>query len=215
MEKSYPIAVEVAADFAMFANPATGGDALSYPAIPYSTVKGILESIAFMPTAQIIPLRLHVCRPIQYAKFDYNCVHSHLRKPDLITKEAALQRREIMLVDVVYQIFAEIVEVNCPVISERAAKYKDRNQAHALQCIFMRRVHDGTPYRNIYLGRTEYVPTYLGPCRKSSKPDPSVNLVIPQFLWHPFSEDQSGISSVWKPRFKQNVAIASGVLLYA
>lgn len=206
----YPISVEISGDFAMFANPESGGDAVSYAAPPFSTVKGMLESIAFVPGAKILPRLLHICRPLNYMRHSYNCTVSDLRKSDLIKKQNALQRREMILVDVVYQIFADVVNM-CPIQNRQ-------NHAHALQRIFTKRVKRGTPKFTVSLGRTDYPAAYIGPIRPTSAPDVNVNLVLPQFLHHPFAKDQTppGEDKIVSPRFHSApVRIIQGVLDYA
>ncbi len=220
MARTYSIKVEIESDFAMFANPQTGGDATSYPAPPYSTTKGMLEAVVFMPTAQIIPKKIHICRPVRYTKFGYNCQFSHGKKQNLLKSGGILQRRELILVSVVYQIFAEIKNVGDHALPENAQHLKGINHAHALKEIFNRKVKAGTPQSIVCLGRSECMSTYLGPLRPENGPDPSINMTLPQFLWHPFPADQTPPGETSSPggmnaRFKQNVIIKEGVLTYA
>ena len=66
MPAKYAVGMEIAGPAAMFTRPDTGGSFVSYPAPTYSAAKGIFESIARLRSAFIRPVRVEICRPIQY-----------------------------------------------------------------------------------------------------------------------------------------------------
>lgn len=212
--KQYPIEVEIAGDFAMFAKPHAGADGASYPVPTFSAVKGMLETICFLPGARIVPIEVGICRPIRFAPRGYNSRYAAARKSDQIKRATALQRRETVLVDVCYQIKAVVINHEGRHISRSGQPWRGQgnNYAHALQEIFARRVRRGQRFRTTCLGRTDFPASYVGPFRPENRPIETISLEIPSLLRHPFSSDQDGLLS---PRFDNNVKVQKGVLYYA
>lgn len=59
----YSIELEISAPTAMWTRPDTGDAPVSYPAPTYASAKGILESILWLQSVDVVPTRVEVCRP--------------------------------------------------------------------------------------------------------------------------------------------------------
>jgi CRISPR-associated protein Cas5d len=75
-----------------------------------------------------------------------------------------------------------------------------------------RRLARGQFFRTPCLGWQEFIPDYLGPFRHGTRVQEDLNFVLPSMLETVFP--QQGVS-VRKPRFRQNVKIEKGMLIYA
>ena len=129
----YPISFEVAGDFAMFADPATGSESVSYPIPPPTACLGIINSIKALIANQravckISIVAVGICsRPI-WVRYSYNSF-AVKRKKSLIKLGNAGQIHEHVLESPCFQIFAIA----------------------------------GDSYHPICLGRKEFLITSLGP----------------------------------------------------
>lgn len=219
--KTYEIEMEIEGDMACFLSPEEGSEGGSYPIPPYSAVKGIFESILFLRHAEVIPYKIHVCRPIQYTDASFNNHVGHLRKRKLI-KEGNTQRiGRFVLFNVVYQFFATVRNHDNN-YSKESKRHKYINHAHSYQDQFNRRIKIGASGRNVHLGTSEYLPLYAGPIRKDENGNPinnplkEVSLYIPNILHHPFDKNMFANQYDVKPRFTYNgIRIDKGVALYA
>lgn len=206
--KCYPIRMEIAGEFAMFSRPDTGSEKTSYASPTFSAVKGIIESILYLPdTVNIIPIKVEICKPIQYQKWSFN-YNGILRKSDLINNENSCQIRFLILRDVCYKIYATVVNSGKEPLNE---KYKNINHAHSFQEQFNRRIKNCRSYRTPCLGMSEFLPSYVGEFREDSKPCEDINFKIPSMLFSCFDQFCHG---EYNPTFAQNVNIEKGILNY-
>lgn len=214
--KTYQGSFEIHGNTAMFARPDSDADSISYPCPTFSAAKGIVEHICgYSAGARIVPLEIAICNPIQYQPFMYNSRFSANIKRGNIESGNASQRRETILVDVVYKIKFEIVYIGDQYLKGNARKYAGINHAHYLIDMFYRRLNSGQPLRPVSLGRSDHVPTYLGRVLTETKPDTSINLEIGSMLRHPFSQNENfDKNSKYAPRFDHNVRIQNGVLAF-
>ncbi len=68
----YQVSLEVAGPTAMWTRPDTGDAPTSYQVPPRSAVKGVFESILWLPTTVVMPTRVEVCAPIVYHTYTTN-----------------------------------------------------------------------------------------------------------------------------------------------
>src|SRR5947209_19576560 len=69
---SYPISLEISGPTAMWTRPDTGDTPVSYPVPTYSAVKGIFESILWLQSAEVVPTRVEICKPLVYHTYGTN-----------------------------------------------------------------------------------------------------------------------------------------------
>lgn len=200
--KSYQVAFEVEAPVALFTRPDTGSTPVSYPVPTPSAARGMFESVARLKSATIRPTRVEICKPVRYERYVTN-YGGPLRKPVQIKGGNNYQLIATVLVDVCYRIYGEVDEVQ---------DWRGRNNhLHALQAMFDRRLEKGQCFHTPFLGWKEFVPSYFGPLRAQTKPDLSVNLVVPSLLQAVF--DQPGSNRV-APRFVRDVEVKGGILVF-
>ncbi len=202
MKKQYSVSFEIEAPAAMFTRPDSGAAQISYPTPTYSAAKGMFEAIARYTSACIRPTKVEICKPIQFHKYVTN-YGGPLRKSNQLSKGDSYQIPAMILVDVCYRIYGEIVGVSI-------APYGN-NHLHALQEIFKRRLKKGQCYYMPCLGWKEFVPSYMGPLRKESEVEKSINQILPSMLYSVFDSPVNGKAS---PTYRQNVEILEGVLKY-
>jgi CRISPR-associated protein Cas5d len=199
--RSYPvIALEVAGPVAMFTRPDTGATPISYPVPTYSAAKGMFEAILWRSNIYVRPTRVEICKPIRYER----CITNYggpLRKLTQIKGNNNYQLNATILVNVDYRIYAEVKE-------KRRSGQRKMDYAEEFKKEFNRRLENGQTFYTPCLGWKEFVPSYVGPLRPGTKPDESMNLVIPSLL-----------HSMWerhklRPTFRQNVEVKAGVMLY-
>ena len=208
MNKTYPVSCEISGPAAMFTRPDSGSSFVSYPAPTYSACCGILSSVAWMKTAFIRPVKVHICRPIVYHRYCVN-YNGPLRKGISISGGNPYQYYCMILIDVCYQIFGEAEEINPP--DEKYAQYLKHNNRHHIQDLFNRRLKQGRLHSTPFLGQKEFTPDYFGPLRPESQPLESINESINSMLFKVFDKDAFGEVN---PTFHQNVKIENGVLIY-
>ncbi|MBQ3351767.1 MAG: CRISPR-associated protein Cas5 [Thermoguttaceae bacterium] len=209
MNKTYPVSCEISGPAAMFTRPDSGSSFVSYPAPTYSACCGILSSVAWMKTAFIRPVKVHICRPIVYHRYCVN-YNGPLRKDKSFSDGNPYQYYCMILIDVCYQIFGE-----ADVIEPTDVKYKpyleSHNNKHHIQDLFNRRLKQGRLHSTPFLGQKEFTPDYFGPLRPESQPDESINETINSMLLRVFDKDAFGKVN---PTFRQDVKIENGVLIY-
>ena len=166
----YPISFEVAGDFAMFADPATGSESVSYPIPPPTACLGIINSIKALIANQravckISIVAVGICsRPI-WVRYSYNSF-AVKRKKSLIKLGNAGQIHEHVLESPCFQIFAIAGDSYQPI-------------AHQFQEQLFRRLRRRQTYHPICLGRKEFLITSLGP---AITPVYQYSAVLPSFL---------------------------------
>ena len=104
----YPICMEIAGDLAMWSRNDTGSEKTTYPIPSFSALKGVFESILYIPSAEIIPYKIQICSPIRYQNYAFN-YRGEGRKLDIIKKDCACQIKNTVLYKPVYRCFAFVV----------------------------------------------------------------------------------------------------------
>lgn len=163
----------------------------------------MFEAIARMTSAYIRPIRVEICRPIQFDRYVTN-YGGPLRKANQVRGGDSYQLPAVILVDVCYRLYGVVEEARSPP--------NGTNHLHALQEMFLRRLANGQWFRCPCLGWKEFTPTYVGPFRVETRVETSVELVIPCMLHAVFDRPVDGKVA---PVFRQNVPIRKGVLEYA
>ena len=211
---SYPIAMEIAGDTAMWTRPDTGDCPVSYPAPTFSAVKAIFESILWGPAVEIVPIRVELCTPIQYHSYVTN-YGGPLRKNDLIKNGNNYQLLATVLIDVCYKLYAEVrPNKSKSKLPERARQWDSRTTSpgHAYQDIFNRRLKRGQCYSIPVLGWREFTPSYFGCLRSETKVlSELVSVSIPSMLREVFPE---GYNSPVSFTYDQDLVIRNGCLNY-
>jgi CRISPR-associated protein Cas5d len=203
MASKYEVQLEIAGPAAMFTRPDSGAAFVSYPAPTYSASKGIFESVARLKSAYISPLRVEICRQIQFQRYTTN-YGGPLRHPSEAGGPNSFQHHAVILADVCYRLYG--------VIEEAAPSPTGLNHLHALQEMFNRRLANGQCYSMPCLGWREFVPTYVGPFRPETQVNSSLDLEIPSMLHHVFDKPVAGKHA---PEFRRNARVTRGVLSYA
>jgi CRISPR-associated protein Cas5d len=199
----YKAELEIAGDFAMFTRPDTGDAPVSYPGPTFSACKGIIESVCFLESARVIPLKVEICRPVRFQTISFN-YKGPGRETKAITGDETYQRRATVLVDVCYRIYADIVR--------RQGHGKPGNGAHAFMDIFNRRLARQQFFTIPFLGWRAFSASYCGPFRPETTVCQSINLTIPSMLREVFP---GGHGAPEAPYADSNVKIENGVLTYA
>ena len=210
--KEYHVQLEISGPTAMWTRPDTGDAPVSYPVPTYSAVKGIFESILWLQSAEVRPIKAEICRPVIYHNYTTN-YGGPLRKSKNVAKGAGYQLIASVLVNVCYRLYAVAVsdDLNCNWYDSKAAK-GFRNGAHAYQEQFLRRMSRGQMYYTPCLGWKEFVPDYLGAFRDGTVVQEDVTLTLPSFLMDCFPH---GKRVAYAPRFANDVHVEKGVVVYA
>lgn len=211
---SYKIAMEISGPSAIWTRPDTGDMAVSYPVPTASAVKGIFESILWLPGARVVPTSAEICAPIVHHTYATN-YGGPLRKAGQKSSGSSYQLNVSVLVNVCYRFRADIVRLPHPAREARMVSPAARgcsNAAHAYQEMFERRLRRGQCYTIPCLGWKEFVPDYVGPAREATRVCEDISMTLPSFLLHSFTQDGS---ARWAPRYVQDAEIVNGVLRYA
>lgn len=212
--KRYEISMEITGSTAMWTRPDTGDSPVSYPAPTYSAVKGMFEAILWGPAIQINPQKVEICAPLVYHTYHTN-YGGPLRKSSVFKSGGGFQFLSTVLVDVCYRLYAEVEAVgrtakNLPQ-SAKSWDQKTTSPGHAHQSIFNRRLHRGQCYYVPNLGWREFVPSYFGPFRETTRVQNEINTVIPSMLREVFPH---GYQSNVDARYDQNIKIENGTLVF-
>lgn len=205
----YEVNLEISGPTAIWSRADTGDAPTSYQVPTRCAVKGIFESVLWLPTAVVVPTHVEVCAPIVYHTYTTN-YGGPLRK----SGASNFQLVATVLVDVCYRLYADVRPFDGP--SDRlpasARRWSVVNCAHAYQEMFDRRMSQGQWFRTPCLGWQEFVPDYLGPFRPGTKVREDLNFVLPSMLEAVFPR-QNDPARV--PRFRQGLKVNNGVLTYA
>lgn len=211
----YEIEFEISGPTAMWTRPDTGDAPVSYPAPTYSAAKGLFESIVWLKSAEVVPLRVEICSPLIFHTYSTN-YGGPLRKSKIIKKGSCYQLLATVLINVCYRFHAVVrgdrSRENRLSESARRQQAAASNGAHAYQEMFERRLRRGQWHQVPCLGWREFVPDYVGPFRESTSVCLELSTVLPSMMWQVFP---SGKFSKWQPTFRQNIKITKGVLDYA
>ena len=213
--KSYTVQFEIAGPTAMWTRPDTGDTPVSYPVPTFSAAKGMFESICWLKSANVKPVKVEICAPLVFHTYSTN-YGGPLRKSKIMKKGSSYQLLATVLINVSYRLYARVETVDSGMLqlSERAERSPtlSRNGAHAYRDMFERRLIRGQWHSVPCLGWKEFTPSYVGPFRDETEVCQKINTVLPSMLRSVFSEPKFG---KYKPTFQQNVAIENGVLIYA
>jgi CRISPR-associated protein Cas5d len=209
----YELSLEVSGPTALWTRPDSGDTPTSYPAPTRSAVKGIFESVLWLQTAEVVPIRVEICAPIIYHTYTTN-YGGPLRKSEQVRGGTSFQLVATVLINVCYRVYAEVRPSDTPLeqMSEKARARGRVNGPHAYLEMFARRLERGQFHRTPCLGWQEFVPDYLGPLRPETRVQDELNFVLPSMLESVFPRQSD---SLCRPKFRQNVKIEKGVLVYA
>ena len=201
--KSYPIQLEISGPTAMWTRPDTGSSPVSYVAPTFSAAKGIFESVLRWKSVNVRPVKVGICRPVQFHRYTTN-YGGPLRASDAIAKGASFQFYAVVLVNVCYRLYASV---------EEAGRGPDGAfSPHAYQDAFSRRLERGQWFYTPCLGWKEFVPDYAGVFRPETRVCESENHELPTMLRMVFDQPQAGQI---KPTFSRKLRVEKGVLVYA
>ncbi|MDD3948060.1 MAG: CRISPR-associated protein Cas5 [Anaerolineaceae bacterium] len=211
---SYPLEMEIAGTTAMWTRPDSGDCPVTYPAPTFSAVKAIFESILWGPAIEIVPIRVEICRPIQYHSYTTN-YGGPLRSNDQIKKGNSYQLLATVLIDVCYKMYARVQPTHSNKTLPEKAVLWDKNTTspgHAYQNIFCRRLVRGQCYSTPFLGWREFTPSYWGELRSETNPIVDLaDITIPSMLRQVFS---NGNNSPVDYVFDNDLVIAGGALCF-
>lgn len=207
----HEIKLEIAGPAAMWSRPDTGSTPISYPVPTASAVKGIFDAVLRRPHIYVKPTRVEICKPIRYERYitDYG---GPLRNQGQIKGNNNYQLIATILVDVCYRIYGEVKMKKMSTRTREVPQLRRRRGQDwrpRFKAIFEERLHNGFTFYTPCLGWKEFAPAYVGPFRKETKRETSVDdILIPSFLY-----------SMWdnrklQPSFVQNWRIVNGVLSY-
>jgi CRISPR-associated protein Cas5d len=209
----YRVEMEIAGDTAMWTRPDTGDCPVSYPAPTYSAVKAIFESLLFGFKTLVKPIKVEICAPLQYHSYHTN-YGGPLRQAASIAKGNSYQLLATVLIDVCYRLYAEVViNKNNQDLTEKSKHWDAHTTSpcHAYQDIFNRRLKRGQCYSIPSLGWKEFIPSYFGVFRNSTKVQDDITTTISSMLRQIFS---GGYNSKPLYTYDQDVAITKGVLTF-
>jgi CRISPR-associated protein Cas5d len=208
----YEVAFEVAGPAAMFARPDTGSTPVSYPVPTFSAVKGMFESVAWLPHVYIQPVKVEICSSVRYEKYITN-YGGPLRSQIQYKNKASYQLIATILVDVCYKVYGNVKVKKMSTRGKDDLRLRKRHGVKDYRIIlrdrFFERLEGGKTYYTPCLGWKEFVPSYFGPIRNGTKRETTVdNIILPSFL-----------HSMWKhrelkPEYVQDWQIVKGVLSY-
>ncbi len=205
----YSISMEISGEMGMWARNDTGSEKGTYPIPTFSALKGVFESILYIPSVLVIPYKIQICSPIKYQPYTFN-YRGELRKPGLIKSGNTCQIRTTILYKPCYRCYAYVVN-NDKEINSVPNKYKGVNHAHSYQGQFNRRLIKGKNYRTPCLGLSEFLVSYVGKFREKTKVQENINYTLSSMVFCCFDSLNNGAIN---PSYIQNVEIIKGEVEY-
>ena len=101
--KSESVQFEIAGPTAMWTRPDTGDAPVSYPAPTFSAAKGMFESICWLKSANVNPVKVEVCAPLIFHTYSTN-YGGPLRKSKIMKKGSSFQLLATVLINVIYRL---------------------------------------------------------------------------------------------------------------
>ncbi|MEG1543540.1 MAG: type I-C CRISPR-associated protein Cas5c [Tannerellaceae bacterium] len=152
--------LEVTGDMACFSRPEMKVERVSYDVITPSAARAVFESIFWKPAIRWQITRIEVLKPIRWMSFRRNEVGNLMspRASCLFIEENRQQKSSLLLRDVCYRIYAELVFIP---IRKRASnekgdtKLNDENPGK-YNAMFERRARNGQCFTQPYLGCREF-----------------------------------------------------------
>ncbi len=209
MHYDSPLVVKVWGDLACFTRPEMKVERVSYPVMPPSAARGVLEAIFWKPEIAWRIRKIQVLKPIRFSSVMRNEVNSiasyqkahgwQAKGGGYFADEDRAQRHTLALRDVAYVITADLVLK--PHAKADPAKYRDQ---------FRRRVARGQHHHTPYLGCREFA-SHFGIPEATDRPLPlDMDLGLMLFdLEYEQNKDKKGIRG--KPIFFA-AKLHSGVL---
>jgi len=209
----YDVSLEISGPTAMWTRPDTGDAPVSYQAPTYSAVKGIFESILWLKTAEVVPVKVEICAPIVFHHYFTN-YGGPLRKRKVLANNSSFQFLATVLINVCYRLYATVAgdRKGEQMIKTNPLERKTTNSAHAYHAMFNRRLQRGAFYSTPCLGWKEFAPDYVGPFRAQTRVQTDIDVAIPSMLRTCFPD---GKDSAWRPIFDRDQRITEGALTYA
>ena len=212
--KRYEVSMEFAGETAMWTNPDSGDSPCSYPAPTYSAVRGIFESILWGPATIILPKKVELCAVPRYHSYVTN-YGGPLRSDKSIRDRNNYQLYATVLIDVCYRLYAEVIpNPDKAGMSEQGRRWDRRTTSpgHAYQEMFNRRLNRGQSYATLFLGWSEFTPSYFGPFRETTRVCKELpDIHIPSMLREAFGD---GYRAPYRPVYDRDLCIHEGVLVY-
>ncbi len=144
--------VKVGGDFACFSRPEFKVERVTYPVMTPSAARGLLEAIFWRPEFRYEIREIHVLRPIREFSLIRNEISDRQGRNPIMVEDKRQQRTSIILRNVEYLIFADIVLYGY--VTDHVAKYLSQ---------FERRVEKGRCYMTPYLGTREFAAWFENP----------------------------------------------------
>jgi CRISPR-associated protein Cas5d len=154
------LTVKVWGDFACWTRPEMKVERVTYPVMPPTAARGILEAIFWKPEFVWDVRRIDVLEPIRHVSLVRNEVDQRAspRSNGIVITEARTQRHAVLLRDVAYVIHAAVVLRSHA--TDDVAKYRDQ---------FRRRIQRGACAHRPYLGTREFS-AFFGPADPAERP---------------------------------------------
>lgn len=206
--------MEIAGNAALWTRPDCGDSPVSYPAPTYSAVRGLFESILWGPAVLVIPRKVELCTAPQFHSYATN-YGGPLRSSKSMKDGTQYRLFATVLVDVCYRMYADVIPNPNKDKMPESAKAWDRSTTspgHAYQDIFNRRLQRGQSYATLFLGWSEFTPSYFGPFRDTTQVCTELpDIQIPSMLRGIF---QDGYRSGYRAIYDTDLCIHQGVLEY-
>lgn len=212
--KSYQISMEIEGNTAIWTRPDCGDSPCSYPAPTFSAARGLFESVLWGPAVMVIPRKVELCTAPKFHSYATN-YGGPLRKKESIEEGNNYQLFATVLIDVCYRLYADVIpNFKKDDLTENANSWDKRTTSpgHAYQEIFNRRLERGQSYATLFLGWSEFTPSYFGPFREKTHVCTELpDIQIPSMLRGVF---QDGYKSKFRAVYDKDMRIHEGVLEY-
>ena len=213
----YRIEMEISGQFACFSRPDSGSDKTSYSVPTFSAVKGMFESVLFIPTVEVVPIKVEICKPIRFQQYGFNS-RVMSRKGNLINKDTATQLRFLVLTNVCYRVYACLINADIgrveKFMSPAFDKYRNIQHSHSYMDQFNRRLKKNRCIRRPHLGFADFISDYFGEFRPKTIVESGLNFTIPSMSFLNFDQLTCGKIDIKNgfPLFVQNVEVKNGIL---
>ena len=212
VKKTYPVAMEVAGNTAIWTRPDSGDSPCSYPAPTYSAVRALFESVLWGPAVLVIPRKVELCSVPVFHSYATN-YGGPLRKAKDVKEGNNHRMFATVLLDVCYRLYADVIpNPDKDKLSRSARKWDSSTTSpgHAYQEIFNRRLACGQSYATLSLGWSEFTVSYFGPFRESTRVCAELpDICIPSMLRSVFND---GYNSQYCAVYDTDIVIHKGVL---
>jgi len=188
---SYDIKLKAWGDYACFTRPEFKVERVSYPVITPSAARGILEAIYWKPEFSYQVREIHIINQGTHTTILRNELSHRQEDVPLIIEDRRQQRTSLILKDVAYVIFADIVP---------RSHAPNPKKAYIEQ--FERKAKRGQYYQRPYLGCREFAADFALP-EPADKADPNISMTVGTMVCDlAYVKDISGKLQFLKPRQK-------------